>query len=520
MDVITNKQSCFNRINGLVALLPFLLFMPSTSFSQEVGGWLYVAEAPAYSTWRPNDLIETQKGAFLVAFWDFQKDSHILKLSEDGELLSEQVVSLIDTIVIISRLFDLDNDSNEHIALALCRPESGDADAIMTMHFDDNLCVIQRNVVSCTDLEQSMFNMCVLKQSNDFIIAITDWNYSHYFMKLDLDGDLLGWKNMEMDSLIHICNLFEIQGEEGSYFGMYAHTSSNGDAQMGVLVFDDSLELLRRAYFAPWQNEETGGNICWSFMRDAINSMIIPSPDNSGFLISSRLSESLYTHDWHPLKNDRSTIIAKTDLDFAMQEDYFLVGHLNDTVEVPAFYRSIDYHPNPLYSKSTYQCTMQGLDNESLWPMALTSLGLVVTKVNEDFNLIWKKRFLTEKEFYPFAITGTRDGGCAVTGMVYDQNNERRLDLFVFKIDADGTVGVSEIQEENMAFVYPNPAKEAIRIGGVEAKETKAYNVIGQQIMSFNGNEANVETLPEGVYLLKVTDTESRTQTIRLIVKK
>jgi hypothetical protein len=163
---------------------------------------------------------------------------------------------------------------------------------------------------------------------------------------------------------------------------------------------------------------------------------------------------------------------------------------------------------------------MQGLDNESLWPMALTSLGLVVTKVNEDFNLIWKKRFLTEKEFYPFAITGTRDGGCAITGMVYDQNDERRLDLFVFKIDADGTVGVSEIQEENMAFVYPNPAKEAIRIGGVEAKETKAYNVIGQQIMSFNGNEANVETLPEGVYLLKVTDTESRTQTIRLIVKK
>lgn len=515
--MITKKQSCFNRISGLLVLL---LFIPSILFSQEASGWLYVVEAPVYSTWRPNEVIETQEGALLVAFWDFQKDSHIFKLSEDGELLSEQVVSLVDTIVIISRLFDLDSSNKEYIALALCRPESGEADAIMTLRFDDNLRVIQRNVLSCGDLEQSLFNMCVLKQSNGFIIAITDWNYLHHLMKLDFDGDLLGWKNMEMDSLIHICNLFEIPGEENALFGMYAHTSSNGDARMGVLVFDDSLELIRRTYFAPWQNEETGGKICWSFMYDAINSMIVPSLDNSGFLISSRLNESLYTQDWQPLKNDRSTIIAKTDLDFAMQQDYLLVGHLNDTVEVPAFYRSIDYHPNPICSKATYQCTMQGLDNGLHWPMALTSLGIIVTKIDEDFNLIWKKRFLTENEFYPFAITGTRDGGCAVTGMVYDQNSERRLDLFVFKINADGNVGVGEIQEENIAFVYPNPAKGLFRIGGVEAKETKIYNTLGQCVMSFRGNEASVESLAEGVYLLKITNNYNVMQTICLVVDK
>ena len=519
MDVITKKQSCFNKISSLLALLFFLFFMPSVLFSQEANGWLFVAEAPAYSTWRPNEVIETQEGALLVAFWDFQKDSHILKLTEDGELLSEQVVSLEDTIVIISRLFDLDSSSNEYIALALCRPESGEADAIMTLRFDDNLCAIQRNVLSCGDLEQSLFNMCVLKQSNGFIIAITDWNYLHHFMKLDFDGDLLGWKNMEMDSLIHICNLFEIPGEEDYHFGMYAHTSSNGDAKMGVLMFDDSLQLIRRAYFDQWQNEEESG-ICVSYLYDAINSMMIPLPDSSGYLISSRLKESLYTPSFTPIKDDRSTIIAKTDLDFAMQQDYLLVGHLNDTVEVPSFYRSIDYHPNPMYSKATYQCTMQGLDNVLHWPMALTSLGVVVTKIDEDFNVIWKKRFLTENEFYPFAITGTRDGGCAVTGMVYDQNNERRLDLFVFKINADGNVGVDEIQEENMAFVYPNPTKGLLRIGGVEAKETKIYNTLGQCVMSFQGNEANVESLAEGVYLLRIKAGQGRNQILRLVVDK
>lgn len=519
-EMITKIQEPVNRANGLLALLSIILLsIPSILFSQESDGWLYVAEAPSYTTWRPNDIVETPNGDVLVAFWDYEKASHILKLSTEGSLLSDQMITAQDSVVIISRLFINDN-SNEYIALALCRPESGGTDAIMTLRFDDNLCVIQRNVIACDDLEQPIFNLCVLKQANDFIIAITERNYSYHLVKLDFDGDLLEWKNMEIDSLIHVCNLFEIPGEDGCHFGMYAYTSANNDAKMGVLVFDDSMELLRREYFEPWQNEEIGGNICLSYLYDVINSMMIPSPDNSGFLISSRLTESLYTHDFHPIKNDRSTIIAKTDWDFVMQNDYELVGHLNDTVEIPAYYKSIAYHAKPAYSKTIYQCTMQGFENVSAWPMALSSLGVIVTKVDEDLNVIWKKRFLSKYEFYPFAITGTYDGGCAITGMVYDDNNERRLDLFVFKIDANGTVGLDEIQEECLAFVYPNPAKETVNIGGVEAEETVVYNALGQRVMSFRGNEANVETLADGVYLLRVTDGKGITHTIRIVVNK
>jgi hypothetical protein len=61
---------------------------------------------------------------------------------------------------------------------------------------------------------------------------------------------------------------------------------------------------------------------------------------------------------------------------------------------------------------------------------------------------------------------------------------------------------------------------EAINIGGVEAEETVVYNTLGQCIMSFWGNEANVEALVAGVYLLKITAKDGQTQITRFIVDK
>ena len=46
------------------------------------------------------------------------------------------------------------------------------------------------------------------------------------------------------------------------------------------------------------------------------------------------------------------------------------------------------------------------------------------------------------------------------------------------------------------------------------------YNTLGQHVMNFHGNEANVEALGGGVYLLKVTDIDNKTQTLRVVVAK
>jgi hypothetical protein len=69
-----------------------------------------------------------------------------------------------------------------------------------------------------------------------------------------------------------------------------------------------------------------------------------------------------------------------------------------------------------------------------------------------------------------------------------------------------------------LVSVYPNPAKETIRIGGVEAEETDVYNTLGQRVMNFRGNEASVVALTTGTYVLRVTDIDNKNHTLRVVV--
>jgi len=69
---------------------------------------------------------------------------------------------------------------------------------------------------------------------------------------------------------------------------------------------------------------------------------------------------------------------------------------------------------------------------------------------------------------------------------------------------------VTNIKENKEASVtikaYPNPAANIIRIEGAEASEVEVFNALGQLVKTVqNTNEVNLEGLPQGVYLLRVT---------------
>ena len=82
--------------------------------------------------------------------------------------------------------------------------------------------------------------------------------------------------------------------------------------------------------------------------------------------------------------------------------------------------------------------------------------------------------------------------------------------------------GVKEVPQEAIkALVYPNPAKEKVTIDGIEAAEVKVYNALGQLVETVrNSNEISVSDLPEGIYLLRITDSKGVSQTERITVKR
>jgi hypothetical protein len=226
----------------------------------------------------------------------------------------------------------------------------------------------------------------------------------------------------------------------------------------------------------------------------------------------------LFHANGYPYKNDQSVILAKYENDFHLPENMLITEHMNDSVEYPAFYRSMDFRETEEAKCEVFQCAILN-EFPQYGLIQPYPTGIVVTKTDQDLSVEWKKRFLRDGNYQAMVISATADGGCLVAG---SQGNfqAQRFDVFALKIDADGTVGLDEIQEENMAFVYPNPAKETIRIGGMEAKETQVYNTLGQCVLSFCGNEASVSNLSAGVYLLRVFDRESTVHVLRFVVDR
>lgn len=75
-------------------------------------------------------------------------------------------------------------------------------------------------------------------------------------------------------------------------------------------------------------------------------------------------------------------------------------------------------------------------------------------------------------------------------------------------------------QQQVKVCVYPNPAQENVSIKGIEPAEVQVYNALGQLVKTVQGsNEINVSGLPEGVYLLHITDAEGRSYAARVMVQ-
>ena len=76
---------------------------------------------------------------------------------------------------------------------------------------------------------------------------------------------------------------------------------------------------------------------------------------------------------------------------------------------------------------------------------------------------------------------------------------------------------VEETAAEQVS-VYPNPAKENVFIKGIEPAEVQVYNALGQIVKTIKGtNEIPVTDLPQGVYLLRITDGEGKNRVARVM---
>ena len=73
------------------------------------------------------------------------------------------------------------------------------------------------------------------------------------------------------------------------------------------------------------------------------------------------------------------------------------------------------------------------------------------------------------------------------------------------KIYFEAGESLSEMNFDEALFVYPNPAKDNIRIIGVENQEIEIFSADGKLVMKerYEGKDINVSSLLKGFYLIK-----------------
>ena len=488
--------------------------------AQEKGFLTTYSEAD-YS-WFVTDALETTNGGFMIcAYDDWGPSSLLLKLSAEGEILAGANVVAEDTTVYAYRLLRVSEENgSEYVVLCPCHPNDGSTAALLIMRVDEDLNVTFKKTMPCSFFDDGnrFFDAKFLLSDECVYAALSSRHLTSpmhnatFLTKLDLDGNLLNCQRWEMDSLSSVCNLFRVEEDKIGLFGRFS------PSYMGFLTFNDSLQLISRDSISQWTNPEGGvGDFCLYHIGDMINSQAAMLPDGS-HLVSARLSENLFHANGSLYKNDRSVILAKYENEFHQPENLLITEHMNDSLEYPAFYRSMDFRETAEAKCEIFQCSILN-EFPQFGLQQPFPTGISVIKTDQDLNVEWKRRYLRDGNYQAMVINATDDGGCLVVGSVGDYQAQR-FDVFALKINADGTVGLDEIQEESMAFVYPNPAKESISIGGVEAKETQVYNTFGQRVMSFCGNEADVRNLAAGVYLLRVFDGEGAVQVLRFVVDR
>ena len=73
------------------------------------------------------------------------------------------------------------------------------------------------------------------------------------------------------------------------------------------------------------------------------------------------------------------------------------------------------------------------------------------------------------------------------------------------KIYFKNGVAITELNKDEASFVFPNPAKDNIKIFGVENQEIEIFSTDGKLILKeiYNGKDIDVSSLPQGLYIIK-----------------
>lgn len=121
----------------------------------------------------------------------------------------------------------------------------------------------------------------------------------------------------------------------------------------------------------------------------------------------------------------------------------------------------------------------------------------LVIRMNDQSETVWTHESLRNIIF---------DGETTLIVVENESLATHQYDLAeINKIYFKNGVAITELNKDEASFVFPNPAKDKIKIFGVENQEIEIFSTDGKLILkeNYNGKDIDVSSLHQGLYLIK-----------------
>ena len=463
------------------------------------------------------NMMQLRDGNILANIQLFEIDEHgnylgdygnrLLKIDPNGAILLDSVFVADDDLNYF--LIERNPIDKDNIYAKVVRNLDEMHSDLRISFFDDNLNFKPEKeiwVPLSDTIFGSLSDSYFLDEHGDIVLRfpITERNELHYY-RIGIDGSVKNHEVMPKDSSPinygtaggHDFGIFNEQPAEYYFAGL----NSSDLSKMYIHVFDSALVL--KETLTP---SGVPANTQFDFgMRERVLDW-----DAETFMVASRWDNINGLED-----GVRITRYRKEEPCEALATCYFrtmpqlLIGNFSIGCAFPfGLAKSGD---GSLYFA---YCTQ---DPEGLY--FGTPVGRVsVVKMDADFNILWQ-RFCLEPEGYSRVgseCVALEEGGVAVGGTVFGAPPE----LFFIVFNDEGWSVNEPLSSFRPYLIYPNPMKDRLSIHfspDVMPESIELYDVSGRCVASSRTAEMDVENLPSGQYVAKITLEGGKTYTDKII---
>lgn len=121
----------------------------------------------------------------------------------------------------------------------------------------------------------------------------------------------------------------------------------------------------------------------------------------------------------------------------------------------------------------------------------------LMIQMNDDTEIAWSSESLRNIHF---------DNDSTLIIVENENNYTHSYNILeIRKIYFYSEESINEVKFEETSFVFPNPAKDNIKIFGIENQEIEILSVDGKSVLkkNYDGKNIDVSSLPQGLYIIK-----------------